>query len=705
MNRIDFGLENRAGFALDGAGFPQMSFLSPWLLVFGSALAAPLWLHLRRRRRQAPVPFPSLRHLRPAAARMRREARLEDAGLLALRLLLAALLVTAFARPVVRSGGGWWGAGRVVESVVVIDATASMSWRGPAGTRFEAAKRLARDWAGRLGRGDALALWMLTDRLERPVPLPVADRTHWLRQLDALEPSDGSCSLAPVFAAAEEWARGAGSGRKEIVVITDNQRAAWDWRAAEFFKKSWPRAEVNLVVLAPDGESPANLALREVAWNRSAVRAGDLLSGVAQVVNHGSAEVSDLLECRVGGKVVARAPVRVAGGGMAELPLSFAVPESDGPPLAGELALAGDAFSADDRWFFAVPVWNPCRSLVVDPADGLGGSLRPGYFLVRALAAGGAGTAEESTAANWMEKSLDGVDALWFTGNAVKGGADWEKALAFAESGGTVALAATNRPEPPPPGWPVSDGPEMVFPATRIATRLLAPEHLLFSGLWSERLPFPPLSQRAARQCQAVPGARTLATLAGELPLIVELPHGKGRVLWLNASADRTWGDLPLSPVFVALAQQFSRASELHRTAAANVWVGGAFPALDAIPGAAWSAAPAARVTAAGLHEATDENKRTLWRCAANVRREESDLRPLPAESLAALIPGRLATGAEGARAWREETRREVPLWPWLLAAAALVFTAESWLAGRTARRRIHAAGAAVPSRGKGGPV
>ena len=41
------------------------------------------------------------------------------------------------------------------------------------------------------------------------------------------------------------------------------------------------------------------------------------------------------------------------------------------------------------------------------------------------------------------------------------------------------------------------------------------------------------------------------ATLAGELPLLVELPRGKGRVLWLNVSADRSWGDLPLSPVFV----------------------------------------------------------------------------------------------------------------------------------------------------------
>ena len=103
-----------------------MGFLSPFLLASGVALAVPLWLHLRRKRRQTPVEFPSLRYLKMAAARMKRQARVEDLGLLLLRLLLVGLLATAFARPVVRSSGGWLGAGRSVESVVVIDATASM---------------------------------------------------------------------------------------------------------------------------------------------------------------------------------------------------------------------------------------------------------------------------------------------------------------------------------------------------------------------------------------------------------------------------------------------------------------------------------------------------------------------------------------------------------------------------------------------------
>ena len=224
-----------------------MVLLSPYLLAFAAALAVPLWLHLRRKRRQTPVEFPSLRYLKMAAARMKRQAKVEDLGLLVLRLLLLGLLAAAYARPVVRSRGGWFGAARAVEAVVVIDATASMGWHGDADSRLAAAKQLAREWVADLDRKDAVALWVLTDRLEQPVPLPITDRGQWFKQLDALGVSEGSAGLAPVFHAAREWADTRGPGRKELLVITDNQPAAWDWPAEGFFRRTWPRGGVGLV--------------------------------------------------------------------------------------------------------------------------------------------------------------------------------------------------------------------------------------------------------------------------------------------------------------------------------------------------------------------------------------------------------------------------------------------------------------------------
>ena len=683
-----------------------MGFLSPILLATFAALAVPLWLHLRRKRRQTPVEFPSLRYLRMAAARMKRQAKVEDLGLLLLRLLLLGLLAAAFARPVVRSRGDWLGAARAVESVVVIDATASMGWHAETTSRFDTAKRLAREWVAGLDRKDAVALWVLTDRLEQPVPLPIADRGHWFKELDALTLSEGSSSLAPVFNAARDWTETSGVGRKELVIITDNQNAAWDWPADSFFRRVWHRGETGLVVLAPDAARASNISVESVRWEGRAVREGALLTGVARLANCGDTAVNDLLEIRVGGHVLLRKPVEIPAAGTLEVSLSLPVPTLDAPVLAGEVALAGDALGCDDHWYFALPVRRTFQVLVVNRSGGMGGAMSPAYFLTRALAAGGAGKATVVESDAWNRQTTDGLDAVWFTGGAVADDAAWSKALDYATAGGTVVVTGDSQADPPRADWPVTLGEEITLPAGRIATRLLEPEHPLFDGVWSEQTVFPPLPQKTVRKCAAVPGGKVLATLAGEYPLLVEMPRGKGRVLWLNASADRSWGDLPLSAAFVPLVQQMARARELSMQSATDCSVGEAWPDLTKFPGdPSWpqgdDGKPAVRTKHSGLFDAVAKDGKTCWRCAVNVRREESDLRTPDPAKLQAMLPGRVAAGTKGIHEWREEIRREVPLWPWLLGAAAIAFLTEGWASARTARRRVAAADGSAPLPGK----
>jgi len=684
-----------------------MGLLSPFMLAATAALAVPLWLHLRRRRRQTPVEFPSLRYLKLATSRMKRHAKIENLGLLLLRLLLLGLLAAAFARPVMRSSGGWFGASRAVEAVVVLDATASMGWRGDAGTRLDAAKRLAREWIESLDQADAVALWVLTDRLEQPVPVPITDRGQVIKMLDAVSASEGSSGLAPVFNAAREWADTRGAGRKELLIITDNQPAAWDWPAEGFFQRSWHRGHTNLVVLAPDALRAANISVTAVEWDGQAVRSGALLNGVAKLVNHSDSAVTDLLECRLGGQVLLRKPVELPAGGSLAVPLALAVPATEGAVLAGEVALAGDGLACDDHWYFALPVRQVVTSVVVERnggvGGGVGGGMRASHFLTRALAAGGAGKALAIQSMAWPQHPTAGIDSIWFTGGGVADAASWAKALAYAAAGGTVVVTADSPPDPLPADWPVTEGEEIHLPEGRMATRLLAPNHNLFEGVWSDHTAFPPLPQKTARRCTPAAGARVLVSLAGELPLLVEAPRRKGRVYWLNASADRSWGDLPLSPAYVPLVQQLARTRELVMQTATSCWVGEAWPDLTrAFGDAAWrhpdDGTPATRVTRSGLYPALAKDGHTVWCCAANVRRAESDLRPVTAAKLQAMLPGRVATGHQGLREWCDDNRREVPLWPWLLAAAALVFVLEGWASARAAQRREVDPGGAAPA-------
>jgi hypothetical protein len=673
-----------------------MGLLSPFLLASAAAMAVPLWLHLRRKRRQVPLEFPSLRYLKIASARMRRQARIEDPWLLALRLLLLALLATAFARPVVRSQGGWFGTARPLESVLVIDTTASMGWQSGAGSRLDVAKRLARDWIEGLDPSDAVAVWVLSDRLERPVPVPVTDRAQLVRAIEATRISEGSSSLAAVFNAAHEWELTSQATRKELVIITDNQSTTWDWPAEGFFKRVWNRESTGLVVLTPDSIQASNTSVASVEWEARAVHQGSLLKGMARLVNFGDKAVNDLLECRVAGQVLMRSPVEIPAGGSLEVPLTLPVPVMDGPVLTGDVALVGDALACDDHWYFALPVHRTLNALVVDRSDAMSGTMRPSFFLSKALAAGGSCKISTLESKTWRTQTSDGIDSLWFTAGAITDENAWLKALTYAETGGTVVVTGDWQPDPMMKNWPVTAGEETQLPATRMATRLVAPSHPLFDGVWNEQTPFPPVPQKIARTCAAAKTANVLATLAGDYPLLVEMLHGTGRILWLNASADRSWGDLPLSPAFVPLVQQIARAKDLVLQTSTSRWAGESWPDLTQFPGnASWPADVDGQSTLAlhsGCYDSQSQNSHIPWRCAVNVRRNESDLRPIPTDQLQTLLPGHIITGTQGIRKWRNESRREVPLWPCLLAAAALIYLIEGRQSMLAAQRRLIAA-------------
>src|SRR5438874_13693000 len=76
-----------------------MSLLNPFFLFGSLALAIPVLIHLVRREKSEIVPFSSLMFLLKVPKQSIRQQKMKNLLLMALRLLIVALLVTAFARP------------------------------------------------------------------------------------------------------------------------------------------------------------------------------------------------------------------------------------------------------------------------------------------------------------------------------------------------------------------------------------------------------------------------------------------------------------------------------------------------------------------------------------------------------------------------------------------------------------------------------
>jgi Aerotolerance regulator N-terminal len=81
----------------------MISFLNPLFLVFGAAVLIPLILHMIQSSRTVRLPFSTIRFLKLAEKRSSRRIKMENFLLWLLRTLLIALLVLAFAMPMIRT--------------------------------------------------------------------------------------------------------------------------------------------------------------------------------------------------------------------------------------------------------------------------------------------------------------------------------------------------------------------------------------------------------------------------------------------------------------------------------------------------------------------------------------------------------------------------------------------------------------------------
>src|SRR6058998_2877048 len=133
-----------------------MSFLNPFLLFGSLALAIPVLIHLVRREKSEIVPFSSLMFLLKVPKRSIRQQKIKNLLLMALRLLILALLVGAFARPYLTQPANPVGsnAARNRGIVMLLDNSYSMRY----GNNFDKLKAEALKRIGAMRPGDRMAL-------------------------------------------------------------------------------------------------------------------------------------------------------------------------------------------------------------------------------------------------------------------------------------------------------------------------------------------------------------------------------------------------------------------------------------------------------------------------------------------------------------------------------------------------------------------
>ena len=206
-----------------------MNFINPIALLAGGVMVAlPVAIHLLTRPRPVRLPFSALRFLESALKQRRFFARLRDVIVLALRALLVAALIAAFARPFLRGLGGA-ASPDLARRIIILDCSASMDARRGGVRIFEKAQAQALRYVRR--DGDARLSVILAGAASRAAfdsfsaNYPALEAA--IRQAEVRgEGLDVRGALAQAGRLLASEAAGPG-GSSQLVIVTDLQDTNW----------------------------------------------------------------------------------------------------------------------------------------------------------------------------------------------------------------------------------------------------------------------------------------------------------------------------------------------------------------------------------------------------------------------------------------------------------------------------------------------
>lgn len=647
------------------------------------ALALPIWLHLLRRQTTEPLPFSSLMFFERRPQSSTKHRRLRYLVLLALRLALLALLAFLFADPYIRTTRLVAGGKKLL--VIAVDNSFSMRHAG----WLESAKREAESAVARLEPGDLGQVVAVGSQVQL-LTQPTSNADELRTAIRAIQPGDSRSSFG-------EFARFLRSARETLKLPLEAHLAS------DLQKSGMPPSFQDLRLL-PDTKlelhsvgstSAPNWAVETVTAPRS-IFDPKKARIQATIAGYGTEATHRTVSLVANGKTVATKQIDIAASGRASTEfIGFDVPY--GFSRCEVRIEPGDALAADDRYQFAVERADPRKILFVQRSP----QSRDALYYKAALESGGRGAfqVEQVTPDQAANATLSKYAFVVLADASYLPGGFEDTLKRWANGGGSLLVAlgtgSASQTNVPVAGLHVAE--------SRYATR----EGERFQ-VASVADPAHPVLRRAdalegVRFYQAVkvdPGsARVLARLGDQTPLLIEQPMGEGKVLVFASGFDNLTNDFPLHASFVPFVERSAAylggLGDQSPNLAVDSFVelrsgksqAAAVEVIDPDGKRALSLDAAAKATNFALNrEGFYELRRANGRqemVAAHADRQESNLAPIPAETLALWkstgTGDTSPAGSQGGEAG--ETRS--PLWRYFAILLLLVVVAESFLSNR----------------------
>ncbi|HEY5752216.1 MAG TPA: BatA domain-containing protein [Chthoniobacterales bacterium] len=341
-----------------------MSFLFPLFLLGALGIAAPVWLHLRRRQRQNVVKFSALRFLDDSPSPRDMPLQLRDLLLFFLRMIALLLVVGAFAWPIF---GGAKTTKQSETRIYLLDNTLSH--------RVDDGFQRARDDIARAIRRAGPETQTAVVEIAAHSRI-VADfsmsHDEAAAAVEALLLTHQRGSYLDAFRLAATLLDRSLGSRRTILVHGDRQKNQWSENAnvPPFLK------DVEVIVPEASGKrNTGNLFTANTRTTRLPLRGGSAVNLTLDLGSHSVNRTADIV-IHADGKEVLKQQIQLVAG---QTPVGAQWQAVSNAWIRGEVRISGkpDVLPFDNHSFFAVPPLNPGKIALLARSPYLRASFDP----------------------------------------------------------------------------------------------------------------------------------------------------------------------------------------------------------------------------------------------------------------------------------------------------------------------------------------
>lgn len=676
-----------------------MVFLSPLFLFGLFAALIPIAIHLIRKEKPPKLMFGTIRFLKKTSKKLVLFQQIQQWLLLLLRAALIALLVFAFARPLINQTMARLLDADPASVVLLLDNSMSMRY----GQRFDTARDQALEIIRNLRAGDEAALVIFSDGVDTLLePTTDLDSVRSAIQNRA-EPGFGGTHFMPNLRLADQLLTASRYDNKRVYLISDYQLVGLDADDADW--KLAPGVAFTGINVA--AEESTNLVLTDVRFpERLLEGVGVQQSILARVRSTGSVHLEQAeVTLAVDDSIVDRQRVDLSETSEAVVSLTGNF-EASGM-RRGRVSVSGDNFRADNDFYFTVDVARKIRVLLVNGESSPNWYDDEGHWFGLALSSAEISpfsleTVESNRLSAGVLREHD-VAVLLNVGDL---SASQAQALVdYTLDGGRVLIAPGDQVDPQQFNRQLGE----ISPAElRGAGDTVFDDYLVIAD-FDRRHPIlraldGDWTARFQRHWQLLPGpdADVLMRFDNTLPALVERQVGDGKVILFASTMDLEWNNLAIQGLYLPFVHETLRHLVEPETQPRVYGIGDAINlAAIADPGVELSVSSpsgARRELIVGRDTlvATEpgfiaiEGEESAGFLAVNLAPEESNLQATSVGAVNDLIinPETSPLQSREVRTAQMASELEQPqrLWWWILCLVIALLLAEARIANRTYR-------------------